>query len=94
MTLWERGGRKESIEGRIYGEKIDWRMRREGLFKTKAVDSTPLSSEETFHQDVEAEAVLNFFLIIYPYKSTQNVQEPTKATSLVVFFASAVVNSF
>lgn len=34
MTLWERGGRKESIEGRIYGEKIDWRMRREGLFKT------------------------------------------------------------
>lgn len=33
MTLGERGGREESIEGRN-GEKIDWKMRREGLLKT------------------------------------------------------------
>lgn len=42
MTLGERVGRKESIEGRIYGEKIDWRMRREGLLKTSGF----LSSEQ------------------------------------------------
>lgn len=35
MTLGEGGERKESIEGRIYGEKIDWRMRRESQLKTK-----------------------------------------------------------
>lgn len=33
MTLGERGGRKESIEERIYGEKIDRGMRREGILK-------------------------------------------------------------
>lgn len=51
MTLGERGGRKESIEGRIYGEKIDWKMRREGLKKHHASDFHPLSSEETSIQE-------------------------------------------
>lgn len=49
MTLGERVGRKGSIEGRIYGEKIDWEMSREGLLQTSGFH--PLSSKETSVQE-------------------------------------------
>lgn len=57
MTLWERGGRKESIEGRIYGEKIDWKMKREGMLK--ATLQIFILCKETSHQKTP-EAVFIF----------------------------------
>lgn len=54
MTLGERGGRKESIEGKIYGEKIDWKMRKEGLLETTLQIFIPLSSEATSTREIFA----------------------------------------
>lgn len=68
MTLGERGGRKESIEGRIYGEKIAWKMRREGLSKTTLQIFTPLSSEET--SDLETFTFKFFENLIIVFKAS------------------------
>lgn len=64
MTLGERGGRKESIEGRIYGGKDRLEDEEGGAKKHYASDFHPLSSEETSIQETFTsfvEKLLPFF---------------------------------